>query len=86
MHFRHIRENNALALIIKNAVKKEAKSLENLKKDNSTLGKPGSDLLFRVLRRSTISAEAFNDRVRDGIGFDRLAITTGPAKDKIIMN
>ena len=29
-----------------------------------------------------MSAEAFNGRVRDGIGFGRLARTTGPAKNK----
>ena len=29
---------------------------------------PGGDLLFRVLRRSTIGAEGFHGRVRDGIG------------------
>src|SRR5436305_3799630 len=29
---------------------------------------PGSDLLFRALRRSTIGAEGFHGRVRDGIG------------------
>ena len=46
------------------------------------LGWPGDDLLSRVLRHSTISAEAFNGRVRDGIGFGRLAQVTGPAKDK----
>ena len=34
----------------------------------SVLGRPGSDLLFRVLRRSTIGAEGFHGRVRDGIG------------------
>jgi hypothetical protein len=32
------------------------------------LGWPGGDLLFRVLRRSTIGAEGFHGRVRDGIG------------------
>ena len=32
------------------------------------LGRPGSDLLFRVLRRSTIGAEGFHGRVRDGSG------------------
>ena len=48
----------------------------------SVFCRPGSDLLFRVLRRSTIGAEAFNDRVRDGIGFRHLAITTRPAKDR----
>src|ERR1700734_1172796 len=31
-------------------------------------GGPGGDLLFRVLRRSTIGAEGFHGRVRDGIG------------------
>jgi hypothetical protein len=30
--------------------------------------RPGSDLLSRVLRRSTIGAEGFHGRVRDGIG------------------
>ncbi len=34
---------------------------------------PGGDLLFRVLRRSTIGAEGFHGRVRDGIGSDRFA-------------
>jgi hypothetical protein len=29
---------------------------------------PGGDLLFHVLRRSTIGAEGFHGRVRDGIG------------------
>ena len=33
------------------------------------LGRSGNDLLSRVLRHSTIGAEAFNGRVRDGIGF-----------------
>src|SRR5207244_12683461 len=31
-------------------------------------GGPGGDLLFRALRRSTIGAEGFHGRVRDGIG------------------
>jgi hypothetical protein len=47
------------------------------------LGWPGDDLLSRVLRHSTIGAEAFNGRVRDGIGFRRLAQVTGPAKDNL---
>ena len=34
---------------------------------------PGGDLLSRVLRQSTIGAEAFDGRVRDGIGSYRLA-------------
>lgn len=46
------------------------------------LGRPGSDLLSRVLRQSTIGAEEFNGRVRDGNGFRLLATTTRPAKDK----
>jgi len=32
------------------------------------LGRPGGDLLFRALRHSTIGAEAFDGRVRNGIG------------------
>ena len=34
----------------------------------SVLGWPGGDLLSRALRRSTIGAEGFHGRVRDGIG------------------
>ena len=45
------------------------------------LSRPGSDLLSQVLRHSTIGAEEFNGRVRDGIGFWLLAQATGPAKD-----
>ncbi len=41
------------------------------------LGRPGSDLLSQGLSHSTIGAEEFNGRVRDGIGFKLLA-----AKDK----
>ena len=43
---------------------------------------PGSDLLSQVLRLSTIGAEEFNGRVRDGIGLGPLARTTRPAKDR----
>src|SRR5882757_10860278 len=46
------------------------------------LGRPGSDLLSQGLSHSTIGAEEFNGRVRDGIGFKLLARTTRPAKDK----
>jgi hypothetical protein len=42
--------------------------------------RPGSDLLSRVLRQSTIGAEEFNGRVRNGIGFGLLARTTRPTK------
>ena len=38
-------------------------------KEAIVLGRPGNDLLSRVLRHSTIGAEGFNGRVRDGIGF-----------------
>ena len=48
----------------------------------AVLCRPGSDLLSRVLRHSTIGAEEFNGRVRDGIGLKLLARTTRPAKDK----
>ena len=44
------------------------------------LGRPGSDLLSRVLRQSTIGAEGFHGRVRNGIGLGPLAGTTRPAK------
>ena len=40
-----------------------------MKRKGLVLGRPGNDLLSRVLRHSTIGAEAFNGRVRDGIGF-----------------
>ena len=46
------------------------------------LGRPGSDLLSQGLSHSTIGAEAFNGRVRDGIGLRRFARATRPAKDK----
>ena len=36
--------------------------------ERSVFGRPGGDLLSRVLRRSTIGAEGFHGRVRDGIG------------------
>ena len=44
------------------------------------LGRPGSDRLSRVLRRSTIGAGAFHGRVRNGNGCSRPAITTRSAK------
>src|ERR1039458_508762 len=43
------------------------------REEASVLCRPGDDLLSRVLRQSTIGAEAFDGRVRDGIGSDRLA-------------
>src|ERR1700726_2343726 len=52
------------------------------KEEFFVLGRPGSDLLSQGLSHSTIGAEEFNGRVRDGIGFKLLAKTTRPAKDK----
>ena len=49
------------------------KGLTDCKEEANVLGGPGDDLLSRVLRQSTIGAEAFDGRVRDGIGSDRLA-------------
>ena len=46
---------------------------DDCEEEASVLGRPGDDLLSRVLRQSTIGAEAFDGRVRDGIGSDRLA-------------
>lgn len=51
---------------------------------SNILGWPGSDLLSRVLRHSTIGAGEFNGRVRDGIGFRLPARATGPAKDIVM--
>ena len=50
----------------------------------SVLGRPGSDLLFQALRLSTIGAEDFDGRVRDGIGYGLLAVTTRSAKNGTI--
>ena len=47
-----------------------------MNRDARGLDKPGGDLLSRALRQSTIGAERLNDRVRDGIGWGPLAITT----------
>ena len=40
------------------------------------LDMPGNVLLFRVLRQSTIGAERLDYRVRNGIGYNTLAIIT----------
>jgi hypothetical protein len=44
------------------------------------LGGPGGDRLSRALRHSTMGAEAFDGRVRDGIGSCCFAWATRPAK------
>lgn len=56
--------------------------LEHRKRRILVLGRPGSDLLSQGLSHSTIGAEEFNGRVRDGIGLRLFARTTRPAKDK----
>src|ERR1700688_4393773 len=52
----------------------------------SVLGRPGSDLLFQVLRLSTIGAGKFYGRVRDGIGYRLPASATRPAKNRFEAN
>ena len=44
--------------------------------------RPGGDRLSRALGRSTIGAEGFHGRVRDGIGCWPLAIATRPCRDR----
>ena len=56
--------------------------MKSEKEEFFVLCRPGSDLLSQGLSHSTIGAEEFNGRVRDGIGFKLLARTTRPAKDK----
>src|ERR1700691_589181 len=53
----------------------------NRRRECSVLGRPGGDLLFQTLRFSTIGAEDFDGRVRDGIGYRLLAMTTRSAKN-----
>ena len=43
---------------------------------NNYLENPGNDLLFHALRQSTIGANSFHDRVRNGIGCLSVAIVT----------
>ena len=52
------------------------------RKEESALRRPGNDLLSQVLRHSTIGAEAFDGRVRDGIGSNHFARVTRPAKGR----
>ena len=44
---------------------------------------PGGDRLFQVLRPSTIGAEGFHGRVRDGIGCRALAMAARQTKQKV---
>ena len=55
-------------------------SRQSLGGGGSDFRRPGGDLLSHALRRSTIGAEGFHGRVRDGIGCRTLAMTTRPAK------
>ncbi len=50
------------------------------------LGGPGGDRLSRALRHSTMGAEAFDGRVRDGIGSGGFAWATRPAKINIAVS
>ena len=52
------------------------------KEEIFVLCRPGGDLLSQGLSHSTIGADEFNGRVRNGIGFRLIARTTRPAKDK----
>ena len=52
--------------------------------DYIAFSRPGSDLLSRVLRRSTIGAGAFHGRVRNGNGCSHPAITTRSAKGNVM--
>src|SRR5512134_2701216 len=51
----------------------------------SLLGGPGGDLLFHALGRSTIGAEGFHGRVRDGIGCFTLAMATRSSKQRAVV-
>ncbi len=57
-------------------------SLSLIDRVGAGLGRPGGALLFRGLSRSTIGAEGFHGRVRDGIGWGTLAMATRPAKPR----
>ena len=53
-----------------------------LLRSRPVLSRPGSDRLSQALRLSTIGAEGFNGRVRNGIGFGPLARATRPTKHR----
>src|SRR5258707_14342211 len=56
--------------------------LRPYRKRTFALGRLGSDLLTRALRHSTIGAESFHGRVRNGIGCSPLASATKSSKRK----
>ena len=49
-------------------------------RQSTVILRPGNDLLSRALRQSTIGAEDFYFRVRNGIGYGIFAITTRLSK------
>ena len=51
--------------------------------DGIAFNRPGSDLLSRVLRRSTIGAGVFHGRVRNGNGCSHPAMTTRSIKGNV---
>ena len=53
------------------------KKTKEIRKGGVVIRRTGDDRLSRVLRQSTIGDKRFNDRVRNGIGWDTLSITTG---------
>ena len=57
-------------------------ALFSSEEETCVLGRPGDDLLSHVLRQSTIGAEAFDGRVRDGIGSYRLAESHQAGKER----
>src|SRR5580698_3366388 len=70
------RVDHALALRRKMSSSSEVPSV----RDTHVLGRSGSDLLSRILRYSTIGAEGFHGRVRNGIGCTPLARATRSSK------
>ena len=56
------------------------KDLKSSRKRICAFGRPGSDLLSRALRHSTIGAESFHGRVRNGIGCTPFATATRSSK------
>ena len=58
---------------------RRSRGVGEMEESLDAIGRPGSDRLSRVLRRSIMGAEAFHGRVRNGIGCGRLAKTTRSA-------
>ena len=68
-------------------VRRTTQSPKGLKKEKGRLRRSGDDLLSRVLRRSTISAERFHGRVRYGnvwyhFRYNHQTVKTGPVSEK----